>query len=92
MLSIRVIWGLCSILICYLLRPLESLWEKFGLATFISPVSVTDKAKSYGFDVLPDFDLTCDLLRKMLKIALKVLIESFRLPPRPPRYGHPSVS
>ena len=58
LLSIR------SILIWYLLHPLGSVLEKFGLAVVISPVSVADKAKSNDFDIWPDLDLARDLLRK----------------------------
>ena len=42
---------------CYLLYPLRSILAKFGIATVISPVSVTDKAK-WKTDKWPDLDLT----------------------------------
>ena len=44
---------------------------EFGLTAVISPVSVADKAKSDDFDLWPDLDLTCDLLRKFSKKCLK---------------------
>ena len=77
-----------SILICYLLHAFGSTLAKFELAAVVSPVSVADKSKSDDFDLWPDFDLTCDLLR-IFEIVQKVIMESFRLPlaqhsPRPP--------
>ena len=41
---------------------LGKFFEKFGLAAFISPVSVADKTKSDDFDLWPDLDLKCVLL------------------------------
>ena len=72
--------------------PLGSLLAKFGFEAVISPVSVADKAKSSDFDLWPDINLIIDLLRNFLNIAQKVHIGGFRLPPRPPRYGHPFAS
>ena len=57
-------------MICYFLHPLKSLLAKFGFAAVIGPVSVGDKAKSDDFDLWPDLDLTCDILKVFL-IPLK---------------------
>ena len=57
-----------SILIRYLLLPLRSPLAKFGFAVSISPVSADDKAKSDSFDLSPDLDMACDLLKKIFKI------------------------
>ena len=50
------------------LQPLRSLSAKFGFADIISHISVADKAKSDRFDLWPDLDLACDLLKKFVKI------------------------
>ena len=59
----------------------------FGLAAFISPVSVADEAKSDDFDLSPDLNLTCDLYRILLngsKSAYRELLIAalLRLPVR----------
>ena len=40
-----------------------SLLAEFGLAAVFCPVSVAVKAKSDDFDLWPNLDLTCDLVR-----------------------------
>ena len=65
--------------------PLGSLLAKFGFAVVISSVSVTDKAKSNNFNLWPD--MTCNPFNSFFLIPFKVPDESFRLPPRAPRYG-----
>ena len=71
--------------LCYLLHLLVSLLAKFGFAAVFSSVCVADKVKSDDFYLCPDLDLSCDVLKIIFKISIKVLVESFRLPLRPPR-------
>ena len=61
---------------------------KIGLAAVIIPVLVVDKVKS-GDDF--NFALALALLR-FFNTFLKLNIESFRLPHRPPRYSHSFAS
>ena len=56
--------------------PLEKSFGKVWFRAVIRPVSVTDKAK------IETFDLACDLLKNISNLPQKVLVESFRLPPR----------
>ena len=59
-------WPLLStrpILTCYLCHPLWGLLVRFGFATVISPVFVTNKEKSDDFKLSPDPDPSCDLLK-----------------------------
>ena len=57
-------------------------------STVSSPAFITDKAKSDDFDFLSDIDLTCDIFNKYYYMPLKVFVVVFRLPLRPPPYGH----
>ena len=82
MLSIR------HILINAIFLSLGNILAKFGLAAVISPVLVVDKVKS-GDDF--DFALALTFLR-FFKTFLRLNIESFRLPHRPPRYSHSFAS
>ena len=87
-------WPLLSIrsmLIWHLFHPFRSILARFGLTAVISSVSVVDKTKNNDFGLWHDLDLTCHLLI-LFKLLKKVLIESFRLPPRPSRYGHQFAS
>ena len=59
-------WPLLSIrpiLLCYFFNRFVSFLAEFGSAAAISSVSVADKAKSDGFGLWPDLNLTCKLLR-----------------------------
>ena len=44
----------------YLLHPLRAILAKLVFTAFISPISETDSAKSDGFDLKTDLELTCD--------------------------------
>ena len=60
------------------LRILEPMPNTTGLR-----LSVTDKAKSDGFDICPDLDLTCDLLTFFISKSTRreLLIAASLLPP-----------
>ena len=60
--------------------PLRSLLARFGLAAVFSLVSVAESQKVTTLT----FGMTCDVVQ----INCKLLVESSRLPPLPPRYGH----
>ena len=66
-------------------QPLRSLWAKFEFVAIISHIPVADNAKSDRFDLWPYLDLVVTFLN--LKLSRKVLVESFCLPSRQPRYG-----
>ena len=68
-------WPLLSLrsaLTFYLPHSLGSLFARFELSAVISPVRVTDMAKSDDFDIWPDLDLTCDLLRNLKKCSKSI--------------------
>ena len=64
--------SIMSILLCYLLHHLGSLLAIIGFAAVVSPILEASKAKSGDFDLWPDINLTCDLLKiKNKKYSLR---------------------
>ena len=63
-------------------HPFKSTSAEFGFAVVARPVLAADKAKRDRFDILPELELTFEILKEALGLPPDPLLEIFPSPPR----------